>query len=236
MAVPQQRNEVLRNQSRFKILECLSEQEGLSWSQLRKITGLSKNTLSGRLADLRKEKWILETVERSANRGRPQIVYRIAETKRKKVRQLLKPVKGIHEIERDYATLTSNYRRITGSNFGDGERTQIDWMDVLRKTVLVILQTAVLQNGIDPDTSNISTSEAASAMGRILTSTMSVTQLGSDERYKVKNDLENNRRLVADLSEKYSNVRMDSTKVEKDQTSLTKRSSRKIVKPDSRRI
>jgi len=197
-------NELLRNQSRFKILSALSEHERLSWSQLRKVTGLSKNTTSNRLSDLRKVGLILETVERSGDRGRPRIVYRIDETRRKQIRKELDPVTRIHEIERDYVTLTTNYVNSNPSGSVNQMKPKVDWIDILGKTSLAMLETVILQNKTDPSDSSIIIPETIAAIGRILTSSLSLAELSLQKRSKIKKELEKNRIRVTDLTMKYS--------------------------------
>ncbi len=206
-------NQIQRDQTRLRLLALLAKNGKLSWSQLLMSTKLNKNTISNQLAELRRGGWIEESIGRTGNRGRPQLFYSICSDKREKVRHLLKPVKGVLEIEDEYESFFSNYTR--GVDPNSSKPIQSDILDALTKAALAMLQTVILQREAYPGKSTITEFEAVSAVGRILELALSFRKLPLGEKNKVRRDLENNRKQMANLAAKYIYVPVESRKGKK---------------------
>jgi predicted ArsR family transcriptional regulator len=194
-------NKTLKNQSQIRVLSKIPAGEKISWNELNKKTKLNKNTLSHRLAELRHDGYLNETIERSGSRGRPQLVYTIVEGKRNEVRKKIKPVKAIYELEDMYEDLASRYELATPAKASD--KVPMDSLEALTKIVLAIIQSTILRTAEKPDNVNILAPEAVAAIGRILAVAIRSSKPSSRARRKIKKEIESTKREVANLAERY---------------------------------
>lgn len=188
----------IKVKTRLLVVAALLVAGTLSWSELLEDTGLSKNTLSATLKDLKADGDLSLVASNSEDEIKPSISYDLSESARKKYGKVTEALANLRLVEKLANQITENIRQASPKDRAGRKKLFAVFYDCMRKASLAALETSLLTWGeFEPPLDEVVASISLTIAKRILLP----EDLPSEMTDGIRKDLEEDRRRLIESLE-----------------------------------